>query len=143
MTLGGLPLEADLLAIRRGVALAGRLSDTLVRLGPFSLGLDGILSWVPGLGEAYSIAAAVYILMQGARARTPAPILLLAAALMASRTAITAIPVVGAAISDLYTTHRWSARLIIAAIDRRLAAKAQAQSQAGEPPGPGSTTVFV
>ena len=51
------------------ISLAGRLSDSLVRVGPFSLGLDGVLSWVPGLGDLYSTAAGAFIVVQGARAR--------------------------------------------------------------------------
>jgi hypothetical protein len=117
-------VEPDLRAIRASVELVGRLSDGLVRVGPFSLGLDALFSWIPGLGELYSAAAAAFLLVQGFRARVPASTLLLAGVLMGGRTLITAIPVAGAAAADLLTAHRWSARLIIAAIDRRLAAEA-------------------
>ena len=114
--------EPDLLAIRRSVEGIGRASDSLIRLGPFSVGLDGVLSWIPGLGEIYSGAAAAFILIQGVRARAPLPVLLAAAGLMASRTAITAIPLAGPAISDVFLAHKWSARMIVKAIDRKLAA---------------------
>jgi hypothetical protein len=114
--------EPDLHAIRRSVERIGRASDSLVRLGPFSLGLDGVLSWVPGLGEAFSGVAAALILVQGVRARAPLPVLLAAAGLMASRTAITAIPLAGPALSDLFLAHKWSARMICREIDRKLAA---------------------
>jgi hypothetical protein len=120
--------EPDLLAIRRGVDRMGRLSDNIVRLGPFSLGLDGVLSWIPGIGEIYSGAAAAYLLTQGVRARVPVSTLLLAAALMGGRTLITAIPLAGPAASDLLTMHKWSAKLIVAAIDRRLGAQAPGSS---------------
>ena len=113
--------EPDLLKLRQSVALVGRLSDSLFRLGPFSLGLDGILSWIPGAGEVYSVIAGGVILVQGARARVPLPTLVLAGALMGGRTAISAIPLAGPAIADLLTLHRFSARLVVAAIDRRLA----------------------
>jgi hypothetical protein len=119
-------LEPDLLAIRRSVALIGRLSDGLIRIGPFSLGLEGVLSWIPGLGELYGSGAAAFLLIQGVRARAPASTLLAAAALMGGRTLISAIPLAGAAASDLLTAHKWAARMILAAIDRRLAAEAGA-----------------
>jgi ethanolamine transporter EutH len=115
-------LKSDLQSIRDSVALVGRLSDGLVRLGPLHLCLDGVLSWIPGLGELYSGAAAGFIIVQGVRARVPLATLVLAAALMGGRTLITAIPLAGAAAADLLTAHRWSARLIVAAIDRRIAA---------------------
>ena len=111
---------SELRAIRDSVRLAGRLSDSLVRLGPFSLGIDGVLSWVPGLGEVYSTAAAAFILAQGVRAGVPGATLAGAAALLALRTAITAIPLAGPAAADLMTAHRWAARMIVRAIDREL-----------------------
>jgi hypothetical protein len=110
----------QLLKIRDSVALIGRLSDGLVRLGPLSLGIDGILSWVPGLGEVYSTAAGAFILIQGVRAGVPAPTLVLAGGLMLGRTAISALPLAGPLAADLLTAHRWSARLVVGAIDRKL-----------------------
>jgi hypothetical protein len=108
----------DLQRLKASVERVGRLSDGLFRLGPISIGLDGILSWIPGAGELYGLAAAVFILVQGARARVPAHILLTCAAMMGGRTVISAIPWVGPAIADLITTHKWSARMIARAIDR-------------------------
>jgi hypothetical protein len=113
--------QPDLHAIRRSVELVGRISDSLIRVGPFSLGIDGILDWIPGLGEVYSICAAGVILIQGYRAGVPLSTLALAGAMMAGRTAITAIPLAGPLAADLFTAHRFAARMVIAAIDRRLA----------------------
>ena len=114
-------MDPDLHAIRRSVALVGRLSDGLIRFGPFSLGIEGVLSWIPGVGELYGSGAAAFLLIQGARARVPVSTLLLAAGLMTGRTLISAIPIAGAAASDLLTAHKWAARLIVAAIDRKIA----------------------
>ena len=116
--------EPDLIAIRRGVSVVGKLSDGLLRLGPFRLGIDGVLSRIPGVGEVYSGAAAVYLLVQGARARVPLSTLILAGALMGGRTLITAVPLAGPAAADLLALHGLSARLIARAIDRRIAAGA-------------------
>jgi hypothetical protein len=46
--------DSKLRAIRDSVARVGRLSDSLIKFGPFSLGIDGILSWIAGVGEVYS-----------------------------------------------------------------------------------------
>ena len=113
----------DLGAIRASVALVGRLSDGLFRLGPLNLGLEAVFSWIPGVGEIYSAGAAAFLLVQGVRARVPASTLVMAAAMMGGRTLITVIPVAGAVAADLLTAHRWSARLILAAIDRRIDAE--------------------
>jgi hypothetical protein len=125
--------EPDLLAIRRSLEMIGRLSDGLLQIGPFSIGLDGVLDWIPGVGELYSVAAAVFILAQGVRARLPWPILAVAGALMLARTAITAVPLAGPLAADLLTLHRFAARLLIAAIDRRLATESEAPARPRQP----------
>jgi hypothetical protein len=115
----------DLQAVRDSVALVGRLSDSLVRLGPFSIGIDGVLSWIPGLGEIYGVAAGGFMLIQGARAGVPLPTLAICLLLMGLRTVADTVPIAGAVFSDIFTAHKWSARMIVAAIDRKLAAGGQ------------------
>jgi hypothetical protein len=119
------PTDSELRSIRDSVAWVGRLSDNIVRFGPFSLGVDGILSWIPGIGEVYSTVAGGFILLQGVRAGVPLPILAAAAGLLACRTLVSGIPLAGAAFSDLFTAHRWAAAMIVKAIDRRLDAGAR------------------
>jgi hypothetical protein len=112
--------DEQLVKIRDSVAMVGRLSDNLVRLGPLSRGIDGVLNWIPGLGEVYSTAAGAFILIQGVRGGVPLPTLALAGGLMLSRTVITAIPLAGPLVADLLTSHKWSARMVVGAIDKRL-----------------------
>ncbi len=114
---------SELEAIRAGVARIGKLSDSVVRLGPLSLGLDGLLAWAPGVGEVYSAAAGTYIIVQGVRAGVSLPVLAACGALMFGRTTISAIPLAGPLAADLLTAHKWSSRLVIAAIDRKLLAQ--------------------
>jgi hypothetical protein len=112
--------EKRLRDLRDSVAFVGRMSDGLVRLGPFSLGIDGVLSWLPGVGDVYSVLAGAFIVLQGARAGVPAPSLLAATALLGVRTIAGSVPVAGAAFADLFTAHRWAAAIIVGAIDRKL-----------------------
>lgn len=133
-----MPGQPDLLSIRNSVERVGKLSDSIIRFGPFSLGLDGILSWAPGIGEIYSTAAAAFILVQGARARVPVPVLMTCAALMGGRTVISAVPLAGAAFADLFTAHKWSARMVVRAIDKQLGVDADAA-----PPAPRRRFGFV
>lgn len=39
-----------------------KLSDRVVGIGPFGVGLDGILTWIPGAGIVYSAGASAYLL---------------------------------------------------------------------------------
>ena len=112
---------ADLERIKQSVELVARLSDGLVRIGPWGIGLDGLLSWFPIVGEVYSAVAGGFILIQGARARVPVHTLIVAAGLLASRTVITALPFAGPIVSDVFIAHRWAARLVVKAIEKKIA----------------------
>jgi hypothetical protein len=116
--------DSELRTIRDSVSWVGRLSDSIVRFGPFSIGVDGILSWVPGVGEIYSTVAGAFIVLQGARAGVPLPTLAVAAALLTCRTLVSGVPIAGAAFADVFTAHRWAAGMIVRAIDRQLASGA-------------------
>jgi hypothetical protein len=113
--------SGELQRIRDGVARLGSLSDSVIKVGPLSLGLDGLLAWAPGVGELYSAAAGSYMLVQGVRAGVSPAVLAGCAGLLFGRTALTAIPLAGPLAADLLTAHKWSARLITSAIDRKLA----------------------
>lgn len=50
-----------------------KLSDRAVGAGPFGVGLDGLLTWVPVVGTAYTVGAAGWLIIQAMRANaTPA-----------------------------------------------------------------------
>ena len=117
--------EAELKSIRNSVSLVGRLSDGLVKLGPFSLGIDGVLSWIPAVGEIYSVGAGAFILLQGARAGVPATVLARAAMILGARTLGDAVPLAGPLFADLFTAHKWAANMIVEAIDHRLGVVAE------------------
>ena len=115
------PTVSELQAIRKRVEQVGKLSDGLVKIGGMRLGLDGLLAWLPGIGELYSTAAGGYILYQGIRAGVPLGTLASCAALLLGRTAITAAPIAGPLAADFFTAHRWSAKMVLKAIDQKLA----------------------
>lgn len=46
-----------------------KLSDRAVGIGPFGIGLDGLLTWVPVVGTVYSVGAAGWLLLQAARVK--------------------------------------------------------------------------
>ena len=111
--------DAELKRIRDSVSLVGRLSDSIVRLGPFSLGIDGVLSWIPGVGEFYSLGAGAFILVQGIRAGAPASVLVAAAFILGARTFGDVVPFGGPLFADVFTAHKWAANMVVRAIDQR------------------------
>ena len=112
--------KAELIVIRDRVAFAGRLSDSLFKIGPLSIGLDGLAAWIPGLGEIYSVVVGGFIIVQGARAGVPGSVLTGAVALLGIRTLGTAVPVVGALFADAFTAHKWAAAMIVREINKQL-----------------------
>ena len=46
-----------------------KLSDRAVGAGPFGVGLDGLLTWVPVVGSAYTVGAAAWLLVQAMKAK--------------------------------------------------------------------------
>ena len=112
--------DSELRSIRDSVSLVGRLSDSIVHFGPFSLGIDGVLSWIPAVGELYSFGAGAFILVQGHRAGVPARVLASAALILGIRTLGDVVPFAGPLFADLFTAHKWSAQMIVRAIDQKL-----------------------
>ena len=112
--------DSDLRSIRNSVSLVGRLSDNIVRIGPFSLGIDGVLSWIPAVGEIYSLGAGAFILAQGVRAGVPASVLARAAFILGLRTLGDVVPFAGPLFADVFTAHKWAANMVVRAIDQRL-----------------------
>src|ERR1700693_5325771 len=105
---------------RAAIETIGRVSDNLIGIGPFGIGLDGILAWVPGLGEVYSIGAGAALVLEGYRARVPANVLVQAGMLVSVRTLANIFPVLGGVIVDFFRGHRMAARLLVQAIDDTL-----------------------
>jgi hypothetical protein len=46
-----------------------KLSDRVVGIGPFGIGLDGLLTWIPVVGTVYSVGAAGWLLVQAGRVK--------------------------------------------------------------------------
>ena len=60
---------ADIEKIWSNVEGIKKLSDRTVGIGPFGIGLDGLLTWIPVVGTAYSVGAAGWLLLQATRAK--------------------------------------------------------------------------
>ena len=113
----------DIARLRRSIERVGQLSDNIVKLGRFGIGLDGVLAWIPGLGTLYSLGAGGYLLVQGWRAHVPRRTLALGVGLMALRSVFTALgeglppflPV--ELLVDMFRAHKWTADLMLRGID--------------------------
>ena len=111
---------------RAAIERIGRLSDNIVGIGPIGIGLDGILAWVPVVGQIYSLAAGGFLLLEGFRARVPPIVLVQVALIILLRTGIDngnfipGVNIASSLIVDLFRGHRWAARMLTRAIDETL-----------------------
>ena len=112
--------EIDVHNGRAAIERISRISDNLIGIGPFGIGLDGILAWAPGVGEVYSLGAGAALIAQGYRARVPFSVLAQAGALVSIRTLANIFPILGGIIVDLFRGHRMAAKMLVRAIDDTL-----------------------
>jgi hypothetical protein len=132
--------HADLHNIRLGVERIKNVSDRIVGVGPVGIGLDGILSWIPGAGFAYSAIAGMLLVGEGVRARAATGTLIHMAALLFVDTFLDVSPVPNpiAALADtFFTGHKWSANLLLKHMDETIyvegtAAQARARPEYAE-----------
>jgi hypothetical protein len=119
--------EEDLHNIRLGVERIRGLADRLVGLGPFGVGLDGILSLVPVplIGTIFSGAAAFALMVLAVRARASPGVLIHMLVLLTIDTLLdlpagTPLGPFSGIADTLFTGHKWAANLLLKHMDDTL-----------------------
>jgi hypothetical protein len=95
------------------------LSDRLIGVGPFGLGLDGVLSWVPVVGPLYSIGAGGLLLMHGMSGGASPFTLMRMLAYVAMDTATDTVPIAGSVVDMLFPGHLMAAKALQKDIEAR------------------------
>jgi len=95
------------------------LSDRVVGFGPWGLGVDGVLAWVPVAGTVYSVGAAALLLSEAVQSGASRKTLLKMAAYLGLDSAASGVPLIGWAIDTLFTGHAFAARALQKDIERR------------------------
>ena len=101
-----------------------RVADRLIGLGPFSVGLDGLLAFVPLAGTLFSFGAGAWLLWEGVRARASAFTLARMAFYVGLRTLSSIVPIEGWFVDFFFRGHMFAANALQRDIARRF----------GEPP---------
>ncbi|HVI33912.1 DUF4112 domain-containing protein [Phenylobacterium sp.] len=96
-----------------------KLSDRVVGVGPFGVGLDGVLSWVPGAGTLYSVGAGGLLLYEAVQAGASKATIARMAAYLALDSASSGVWGIGSIIDTFFTGHAFAARLFERAADSR------------------------
>lgn len=95
-----------------------RLSDRLVGLGPFGIGLDAVID-LTGFGAVYSAGAGALLVYQALIARASPATILRMVAYLAADTATSAVPIAGWAVDALFPGHLMAANALQKDIEAR------------------------
>jgi hypothetical protein len=96
-----------------------RLSDDLIPLGPWGLGLDGVLAWIPGANLLYSVGAGGVLLYEGFVSGASGATLLRMGVYLTANSALSEVPVLGWALDTLFRGHFMAARALQKDVERR------------------------
>ena len=99
-----------------------RIADRLVGLGPFSIGLDGLLAPVPLAGTAFSLGAGLWLLIEGLKAQASAATLARMIGYIGFRTVASVVPLEGWLVDILFRGHMMAANALQKDIARRFGA---------------------
>jgi len=96
-----------------------KLSDSLVKIGPWGLGLDGVLAWAPVAGTLYSVGSGGLLLYEGYKAQASGMTLARMAGYMLVNSALSEVPVVGWAMDTLFRAQLMAANALQKDIEAR------------------------
>src|SRR5258708_24565591 len=86
-----------------------KLSDNVIKIGPWGRGLDGVLAWVPVAGTLYSLGSGGLLLYEGVQAQASSWTLTRMAAYMIVNSALSDVPLVGWAMDTLFRAQLMAA----------------------------------
>jgi hypothetical protein len=89
-----------------------KLSDRVIGLGPFGIGLDGLLTWVPVVGTVYTVGTAGWLILQAVRAKASPATLAQMAAYMAIDTATGTVPIAGDVVDTFFPGQLLAAKAL-------------------------------
>jgi len=103
----------------RSAETVKRLSDRLIGVGPFGIGLDGVLAWVPGVGLAYGLGAGALLMVHAFQGGASVATLARMAAYLAADNLSDTVPVLGWAVDTLFPGHLMAAKALQKDIEAR------------------------
>lgn len=79
-----------------------KLSDRVIGFGPFGIGMDGLLTWVPVVGTVYTVGTGGWLMLQAVRAKATPATLARMAAYMAVDAATGTVPIAGDVVDTFF-----------------------------------------
>ncbi|MFB6220734.1 MAG: DUF4112 domain-containing protein [Halolamina sp.] len=112
-----IPESVDRAAVRRIRRVAYFLDESIPVPGTgFRIGVEPLLSSLPGVGDAVSAAVSLYIVAESARLGVSFTTLLRMLATVTIDTVGSMVPVVGPVFSAVFKANKWNVELLLAEI---------------------------
>lgn len=89
-----------------------KLSDRVIGIGPFGMGLDAMLTWVPIVGTAYTVGTGGWLMLQAVRAKATPATLARMGAYLAIDTATGTVPIAGDIVDTFFPGQLMAARAL-------------------------------
>ncbi|WP_269716730.1 DUF4112 domain-containing protein [Caulobacter sp. NIBR2454] len=105
-----------------------RLSDRIVGVGPFGIGLDGVIAWIPGANAIYSLGAGGLLMAHAVRSQAGGATMARMAAYLVADTASSGVPIIGWAVDTLFPGHLMAAKALQKDIEARHGKPADAET---------------
>ena len=103
---------ADIEKIWSNVEGVKKLSDRAVGIGPFGVGMDGLLAWVPIVGTVYGVGAGGWLLAQAVRAKASPLTIARMAGYLGMDVATGTVPVAGSVVDFFFPGHLMAAKAL-------------------------------
>ena len=104
--------------MRAGLKRLAWLLDSAIPLpGGYRIGLDGLIGLVPGLGDVVAALLSSYIVVEAARLRVPASVLMRMGLNVALELIVGAVPVAGDLFDFAFKANERNVRLLEASLD--------------------------
>lgn len=102
----------DIESIWSNVEGVKKLSDRVIGIGPFGMGLDAMLTWVPVVGTAYTVGTGGWLMLQAVRAKATPATLARMGAYMAIDTVTGTVPIAGDIVDTFFPGQLMAARAL-------------------------------
>ena len=89
-----------------------KLSDRAIGLGPFGIGMDGLLTWIPVVGTVYSAGAGGWLLLQAVRAKASPATIARMVGYLGIDVATGEVPVAGDVVDFFFPGHLMAAKAL-------------------------------
>lgn len=89
-----------------------KLSDRVIKIGPWGVGMDGLLTWIPLVGAAYGIGAGALLMISAFQAKASSKTLAKMTFYLVTDVVTGEVPVVGDVVDFFFIGHQFAGKTL-------------------------------